>query len=283
MIGGLVLTRYVGRRLNAIADAVQGVSAGDLSRRVALIADGRDAFDRLALQLNRMLGKIERLMTELRVMTDSLAHDLRSPIARLRSKAEAAVLQGDGAGREAALGGLLAETDQVMRMLSMLLEIGRSESVQPDRFVTIHPERLLEEIADLYAPVVEDAGLGFPVDITPCGRAIALHRELLSQSIANLIDNALHHAGGGGEVALSFACAGGEARFEVSDRGPGIATVDRPQALKRFGRLDDARSTPGAGLGLALVEAVARLHGGRLALEDNEPGLIAAIVLPLGG
>lgn len=278
--GGLVVTRYVGQRLNRVTDVIEGVADGDLSRRVPNAASGGDAFDRLALRLNAMLDKTERLMTELRIVTDGLAHDLRSPLARLRAKAEAAVLQADPAQREAAMGGLLIETDLVMRMLSTMIEITRAESVPRDRLAPIDPAALMEEIAELYAPVVEDEGMRFEAVIEAGAPRIVLHRELLTQALANLIDNALRHAGAGGAITLRLAIAGGEARFQVEDRGPGIAEADRAQALRRFGRLDTARSLPGAGLGMALVEAVARLHDGRIELGDNAPGLVAAIVVP---
>ena len=281
---GLVVTRYVGRRLDSVAAVIEGVAAGDLSRRVpnpapAGIAGGGDAFDRLSTRLNAMLDKTERLMTELRIVTDGLAHDLRSPLARLRAKAEAAVLQADPAQREAAMGGLLIETDLVMRMLSTMIEITRAEAVPRDRLSSVDPAALMEEIAELYAPVIEDAGMRFEAVIAPHPPRLVLHRELLTQAIANLIDNALRHAGAGGEITLRLTLGEGEARFQVEDRGPGIADADRAQALRRFGRLDSARSLPGAGLGMALVEAVARLHDGRLELGDNAPGLVAAVVV----
>ena len=278
--GGLVVTRYVGRRLNRVADVIEGVAGGDLSQRVASAPGGGDAFDRLATRLNAMLDKVERLMIELRLVTDSLAHDLRSPIARLRAKTETAILVADPAQREAALGGLLIETDLVMRMLSMLMEITRSESVSRDRFASVDPAALVEEIAELYAPVAEDAGMRFAAVIEAAPRRLILHRELVTQAIINLVDNALRHAQSGGEVTLRLVGQGSEVRIQVEDRGGGIAAEDREQAIRRFGRLDNARSTPGMGLGLSLIQAVARLHGGRLELGDNAPGLLAAVVLP---
>ena len=277
---GLVLARYVGVRLNRIAAVIEAAGEGDLSRRVPVAASRRDAFDRLANQLNLMLGKLERLMVELRLVTDSLAHDLRSPLTRLRTKTEQAVLIADPAAREAALGGLLAETDLVMRMLTMLIEISRSEAVSRDRFILVEPAELVEEIAELYEPVAEEAGLDFVVAIDAAAPAMLLHRELLSQAITNLIDNALKHAAGGGVVTLRLTMLPHAIAIQVEDRGIGIAEADRAQALKRFGRLDAARTTPGAGLGMALIEAVARLHNGRFELADNGPGLIARIVLP---
>ncbi|RDE06105.1 sensor histidine kinase [Sphingomonas aracearum] len=279
--GGLVVARYVGNRLGRIVRVIDGVGQGDLSARVGhLVQGGGDAFDRLAHRLDAMLDKIERLMGEVRVVSDSLAHDLRSPLARLRSKAEAAALAEDAGAREAALSGLLAETDLVLRMLSTLLEISRSESVGSDRFSPTPLAELVEEIGELYAPVVEDAGLAFTVSIESRPAARPLHRELLTQAVTNLIDNALRHGVSGGEITLRLSDAQGRPAIAVEDRGPGIAKADRAQALRRFGRLDGARTLPGAGLGLALVEAVTRLHGGAFELADNAPGLVARILLP---
>ncbi|MEZ0241744.1 MAG: sensor histidine kinase [Sphingomonas sp.] len=277
--GGLVLTRYVSRRLDHIAGAVDAVAAGDLGRRVS--ASGGDAFDRLGGRINQMLDRIDGLMGELRVVTDSIAHDLRSPIARLRARAETALTAEEPAQRDAALAGLVAETDLVTRMLGVLLEISRTEAVTRDAFAPVDPATLIEEIADLYEPVAEDAGFDFEVAVAPGIPSVPLHRELLSQAIANLIDNAMRHAAAGKSIALSLSVGEGALRIAVADRGPGIAEADRGEALRRFGRLDTARSLPGAGLGLALADAVARLHGGRLDLGDNAPGLIAALVLPL--
>ncbi|WP_308814518.1 HAMP domain-containing sensor histidine kinase [Sphingomonas sp. GV3] len=280
VLAGLVLARYVGRRLERIAAVVEAAGEGDLSRRVPMDGGHGDGFDRLAEQLNRMLGKVERLMVELRVVTDSLAHDLRSPLARLRTKTEQAVLIADPAAREAALGGLLVETDLVMRMLTMVIEISRSEAVSRDRFTLVEPAELVEEIGELYEPVAEEAGFVFSVAIDAEPPAMPLHRELLSQAISNLIDNALKHAATGRTLVLRLTTVAGAIAIQVEDRGHGIPETDRAQALKRFGRLDAARTTPGAGLGMALIEAVARLHDGRFELADNAPGLIARIVLP---
>jgi signal transduction histidine kinase len=279
---GLVLARYVGGRLDRIAAVVEAAGEGDLSRRVTTDAGRGDAFDRLAARLNLMLDKIERLMSELRVVTDSLAHDLRSPLARLRTKTEQAVLIADPTARDAALNNLLLETDLVMAMLSTAIEISRSESVSRDRFTLVEPADLIEEIADLYEPVAEDAGMVFTVAIDARPPAMKLHRELLSQAVANLIDNAMKHAATGGVVTLRLCDHPTGIAIQVEDRGGGIAEADRALALKRFGRLDTARTTPGAGLGMALIEAVARLHGGRYDLADNAPGLVARIVLPTG-
>ena len=280
VVAGTVVARYVARRLVAIAGVIDAAGEGDLSRRVPMITAGNDAFDRLAGRLNAMLARIEGLMTELRVVTDSLANDLRSPLARLRTKTEQAVLIADPAAREAALGGLLVETDLVMRMLTTVIEISRAEAASRDRFTLVHPAELLQVLVELYEPVVEEAGLAFHVETDAGLPPMRVHRELLSQAVANLIDNAIRHGGPGGEVHLSLTRTEAGVGITVTDRGPGILEEDRAQALRRFGRLDSARSTPGAGLGMALIEAVARLHGGEFELGDNQPGLIARILLP---
>ena len=227
-----------------------------------------------------MLDKLERLMAELRIVTDSLAHDLRSPLARLRTRTENALLLPESEQRDAALSGLLAETDIIMRMLSMLIEISRSEAVSRERFTRVDPAALIEEIGELYEPVAEDAGVHLSVAIEGEPRALALHRELMTQALTNLIDNALRHAAAGRAIVLRLVQERGALVFQVEDRGPGIAAADRAQALRRFGRLDSARTTPGAGLGLSLIQAVAQLHDGSFELDDNAPGLVARISVP---
>lgn len=277
--GGLIVTRYVTARLGRIADTADRVAAGDLSRRVA-VHGARDAFDRLGSRVNTMLDRVQRLMGELRLVTDSLGHDLRSPLARVRGRIEAALAADGSDAREAALVAALADTDALLRMLATLLEIGRSEATPRDRLVPTDPGELLTELGDFYGPVVEEGGYVFVKALDEVRLPLPLHRELLSQAISNLLDNAIRHGGGAGEITLRLSERADAVVFAVEDRGPGIALADRGEALSRFGRLDPARSGPGAGLGLALVEAVARLHGGSVELDDNAPGLIARIVVP---
>lgn len=276
--GGLLLTRYVTRRLDRIAGVVDAVAIGNLASRVG--GDGgRDAFDRLAARIDGMLERIERLMDELRIVTDSIAHDLRSPVARLRARAETA-LAVDGEERDTALTSVIGEADVIARMLSVLLEISRTEAASRETLVPTDVAELVEEVGDFYTPVTEEAGLAFSVSIATC-RKVPMHRELIVQAIGNLIENGLRHAAEGGELALRCIVMGGELQIAVADRGRGIMAEDRALALSRFGRLDAARSQQGAGLGLALVDAVARLHGGTLTLDDHAPGLIATIRIPL--
>ena len=282
VIGGAIIAFYVGRRLRVIAGAVDVVASGNLSHRAGIVSGG-DAFDGLARRVNSMLDRIEGLMRELQLLTDSLAHDLRSPLSRLRVKVERAVTLADGPQREAALAGVIQETDIIMAMLSTLLEIGRLESMAGrSQFDWVDPALLLGELADMYEPVIDETGAAFACHIEQPVFPIRAHRELLAQALSNLIDNAMKH-GQGGSLAVRLSSEANVLCFAVEDRGPGIAAADEAEARRRFGRLDGARSRPGAGLGLALVEAVARLHGGRLELADHDPGLIARIVLPLDG
>lgn len=284
-IGGVIIAYFVGRRLRVIAGVVDAVAAGDLSHRAGIVSGG-DAFDALAGRVNMMLDRIEGLMHELQLLTNSLAHDLRSPLSRLRVKVERAVALGDGSQRDAALNGLLQETDIIMRMLSTLLEIGRLETMHGrSQFDWIEPGALVSDLCDMYEPVMEDARIAFTSTIEGPILPMRAHRELLSQALANLVDNAIRHGchgDGNDAIAVRLRAHAGELALVVEDRGSGITREEEAEARRRFGRLDVARSRPGAGLGLALVEAVSRMHGGRLELADNAPGLAARMILPAG-
>lgn len=282
--GALVIVVYVSRRLRVIAAAVDRVSAGDIRQRAAIVSGGTDAFDGLAQRVNMMLDRIERLLDELRLMTDGFAHDLRSPLARLRAKVERAAEEADAPAAVAAMDAALLETDLLMRMLTTLLQIGRAEALADQGDLErIVPSSILEELADLYEPLAQDAGVALSVTADADVPPMPLNRKMLSQALSNLIDNALRY--GGTKIVLRLGVHetsdGRRIALAVEDNGPGIAPDQRSQALRRFGKLDSARSGPGAGLGLALVQAVARLHGGHLALEDNSPGLAALIFLPM--
>lgn len=279
MISGLLLATYVGRRVEEIVHVADRVGGGDLSRRAPISGAG-DAFDQLSSRINLMLDRIVGLMEEIRLLTNSLAHDLRSPVSRLRARIERAMTVSDEAQREAALGGVMQEVDALMRILSTVVDIGRSEAMAGRKqFAWLDPAELITELADMYEPLADEAGVVLTLD---CGGALPLfgHRQLLAQALSNLVDNAFKYGGRGGAIRL-FTHGGEEIRIGVADSGPGIAPGDEAEARRRFGRLDSSRSTPGAGLGLALVEAVAHLHGGKLVLENNNPGLRAIIVIPV--
>jgi signal transduction histidine kinase len=283
LLCGLVIARYVGSRVGEMAEVADSIAGGDLAQRVPISGSG-DAFDGLARQINRMLDRIAALMEELRLLTDSLAHDLRSPVGRLRARVEAALAAGDEKRRDALLAGVLQEADALMRMLTTVLEIGRSEAMASRKqFAPLEPEELIDELAEMYEPIAEEAGCVLTVEADPRLPGFTGHRQLLAQTLSNLLDNALSYAREGRDVTLFARVREGRLRIGVADRGPGIAPADRAEARRRFGRLDSSRTTGGAGLGLALAEAVAHLHGGTLELVDNKPGLRAVLVLPLGG
>lgn len=278
MVSGWLIARFVGRRVEDVVRVADAVGAGDLSRR-APTSRGNDAFDHLARRMNAMLDRTETLMNELRLLTDSLAHDLRSPVQRLRARIERAMLANDEAQRDQLLSGVLAETDALMRILTTVMEIGRSEALASrGQFAPLYPSTLIAELSEMYEPLADENGVSLVVDAPPFA-PIEGHRQLLAQALSNLIDNALRY-GAGSNVTLFVSESDGHLHIGVADRGPGISTADMPGARRRFGRLDAARGTPGAGLGLSLVEAVAHLHEGRLDLCDNAPGLRATMVLP---
>ncbi len=279
---GLLVARDVGRRVAALARGVDAVGDGALDERLP-ISGSSDAFDLLAQRINRMLDRIGTLMGELRLVTDGLAHDLRSPVGRLRARIERAMATDDAKQRDLLLGGVLAESDTLMRILATMLEIGRSEAgAGREQFAWVDPAALVSELGEMYEPLAEEAGLRLAVTAGGDARRLFGHQQLLAQALSNLVDNAMRHGAEGGEITLFLDSADGEVRLGVADRGRGIPPAERGEARRRFGRLDAARSAAGAGLGLALVEAIAHLHGGRLLLEPNAPGLRAVIVVPRG-
>lgn len=278
---GAVLARYVGLRIGNIVAVASRISRHDLSGRVPLSGSG-DAFDRLSQQINAMLDRIGGLMDELRMLTDSLAHDLRSPVSRLRSAAHAAAETADPHEQEELLGSVIRQADALMRILTSVLEISRSEALTGRKqFNWFDLGELAAELCEMYEPVAEEAGAVIQYD--PPVRPVPLygHRQLLAQAVSNLIENAVRYGSRGGEIRIDVSNTGKEMRIGVADRGPGIPAELRAEALRRFGRLDSSRSDEGAGLGLALAQAIAHLHEGHLLLEDNRPGLRTALELPL--
>jgi signal transduction histidine kinase len=278
---GVILAQYVGQRVRDIAAVAQRISGRDLTERVPLSGSG-DAFDGLAQQFNAMLDRIGGLMAELRLLTDSLAHDLRSPVSRLRAAAHAAAETADPKEQEELLGKVIRQADSLMRILTAAIEISRSEAqTGRNQFSWFDAGELAAELTEMYEPVAEEAGAPLRYDMPK--RAVPLfgHRQLLAQAISNLVENAIRYGASGGAIEVAVDRADGKVRINVADHGPGIPTELRSEALRRFGRLDASRSDEGAGLGLALAEAIAHLHDGELRLEDNEPGLLTMLELPL--
>jgi signal transduction histidine kinase len=278
---GAILAHYVGRRVGDIATVANRIGARDLSQRVPVSGAG-DAFDRLGQQINAMLDRIGGLMEELRMLTDALAHDLRSPVSRLRAAAQAAAETSDAQEQEELLGSVIRQADSLMRILTAALEISRSEAqTGRKQFAWFDVGELAAELTEMYEPLAEEAGA--EIDYDRPARAVPLfgHRQLLAQAVSNLIENAVRYGSAGGEIRVGVRQDGSRMKIEVADHGPGIPHEQRSEARRRFGRLDTSRSAEGAGLGLALAEAIAHLHDGELVLEDNQPGLRTALELPL--
>lgn len=274
---GWLLSRLVLSRIGDIAATAEEIVQGAMTRRVPVRGAG-DEFDRLAGTLNRMLDRIETLVGDLRMVTDSVAHDLRSPLTRLRANLEDSLDESLGAeARRTRIERAIAEADGVLRAFTALLDIARAEAgMGRDQFETVDLHRLASDMVDLYAPTAEQKDItltiaGGPAEATG-------HPQLLANAVANLVENAIRHAPEGSDIRLETELAADGARLSVSDNGPGVAADDRERILHRFVRLDGSRGTPGAGLGLSLVAAVARMHGARLSLDDNAPGLKVTLV-----
>jgi signal transduction histidine kinase len=269
--------RMIVLRLDATVATLDAVRDGDLSRRVPADRSG-DAFAALAQSVNAMLGRVDALVAELTIATDGLAHDLKSPLTRLRSALERAAAAVTEPAAQDAVDRALAEGERLLAMVETALRITRAEAgIGKESFTPIDLAVELEEIAEIYGPVAEDAGRAIRVAIA-APATLPLHRELLGQALGNLVDNALKY--GAGTITLALDAGEDRVTVSVADEGSGIAPADRDAALRRFGRLDTARGGTGAGLGLSLVAAVARLHGGTVQLGDAAPGLVVAIDLP---
>jgi len=281
LLCGMVLAHYVSRRIGGIAAVANRISGHDLSERVPVSRAG-DSFDRLAMQINAMLDRIGGLMEELRLLTDSLAHDLRSPVSRLRAAAHAAAEADDPAEQEELLGSVVRNADALIRILTTVLEISRSEALTGRKqFAWFDVGELAAELTEMYDPLADERGASLKFDRPARAAPLFGHRQLLAQALSNLIENAIRYGSSGGEIDVRVQPGDKRVRLEVADRGPGIPLDRREEATRRFGRLDSSRSDEGAGLGLALAKSIAHLHEGELRLEDNQPGLLTALDLPV--
>jgi signal transduction histidine kinase len=288
--GGFFVARRVLRRFDAMTATAETIMAGDLSGRLPVTGTG-DELDRLAIALNAMLERIEALMRGLKEVSDNIAHDLKTPLTRLKNRCEAALRSAHSETEyRAALEGMIEESDGLIRTFDALLMIARAESGQArDNMAAFDAAEIARGVAELYEPLADDRGLALTVD-APEPAIVRGNRELMSQALANLVDNAIKYArpaagaakGVGSEVVLAVRAEGDRVLLAVADRGPGIPEADRARAVERFVRLEQSRSEPGSGLGLSLAAAVARLHGGELRLEDNAPGLRVVMDLPRG-
>lgn len=291
VVAGLAVGRSVLRRIETINATTRSIMAGDLSRRIPVRGSG-DELDELSGSLNGMLDRIEQLMDGLREVSDNIAHDLKTPLNRLRNGAEAALRDAGGADayREG-LEATIEKADDLIKTFNALLLIARLEAgVVEESAEEFDLGRMVHDVAELYEPVAEEAGLALAIAVED-GIRLRANRQLVGQAVANLADNAIKYSmrtvpagaalAGPAEVAVTVSARDGRAEISVADRGPGIDAKDRERALRRFVRLEKSRTQPGTGLGLSLVAAVARLHDGTIRLEDNEPGLRVVLTLPL--
>jgi signal transduction histidine kinase len=290
LLGGFFVSRRVLSRIDAMTGTAQTIMAGDLSGRLPVAGTG-DELDRLADNVNAMLDRIEALMRGLKEVSDNIAHDLKTPLTRLRNRCEQALRSATGeASYRAALESTIAESDDLIRTFDALLMIARAESGQARENMTeFDASEIARDVGELYEPVADEKGIALKID-APAAAPVRGNRELVSQALANLIDNAIKYAGTNGkvngvsaEIVVKAGNDGERITLSVADRGPGIPDADRGRVVERFVRLEQSRSEPGSGLGLSLASAVARLHGGELKLEDNHPGLRTTIALPRAG
>jgi signal transduction histidine kinase len=278
--GGALISHQLLARLDAINRTSREIMAGDLSRRVPVGRTG-DEFDSLSENLNRMLDRTERLMKGMREVTDSVAHDLRTPLTRLRNRLESISSGIDHDSPEGtAIDSAIAETDRLIATFNALLLIAEAEAgVAREAMAPLDLRNVVEGVAELYSPLAEEKNVA--LDIEPSGEAIIFgNKSLISQALANLIDNAIKYTPEGGHISVAVNQSPGAVALSVNDTGPGIAAQDRARVLERFVRLEESRNSPGTGLGLSLVAAVARLHDAKLTLEDNGPGLRAVLLFP---
>lgn len=280
IVGGYFTSRHLVQRVEAMNRIAKRIIGGDMKSRMKL-SGTRDEFDQLAYGFNEMMDEIERLVESIRTVTDNVAHDLRTPLNRLRSRIDVALLsETDCATLRRTLEETLAEADNILATFNAILTISSAESGQRlHSFEQLDPARLAEDIAELYEPLAEEKGVNLSC-AAQSGLSVQGDRHLLFQALANMVDNAVKYTPAGGQASVEVTASDGAIRITVADSGPGIAADQRERVLERFVRLDATRSTPGNGLGLSLVQAVARLHGATLNLDDNQPGLRLSLLFP---
>ncbi|MGE5562855.1 MAG: sensor histidine kinase [Bacillota bacterium] len=275
LVGGWVVLKIAERRARAIANVAARIAGGDFSHRLDEETGGEE-FSMLASAINAMLERIEELVEQLRLVTDSLAHDLRSPLTRMRANMERAAA-GDRERQQQALEAVSLDIDRMLRLISATLEISSTEAgAGKQHFEDFDLAQMLRDICEIYNPVAEERGMRIAVE-GPEALAYTGNRQSIGRAVANLVDNAIKYAAG--TVELGAGEAGDVIELWVADQGPGIPPEQHEHALGKYRRLEEARTTEGSGLGLALARAVARLHGGDIHLEDNDPGLRVVLTL----
>lgn len=278
VLGGFLFSRSIMGRVERITQTCQRIVRGDLSQRISRTGQ-TDELSRLSESINEMLDQIESLMVGLREVSDNVAHDLRTPLNRLRVRLEVAAGKTTSPEERNELEEAIAEADSLLSTFSSLLRISRAEASLRKTFGVLDLGAIAEDVVDLYAPLAEDKGVRFEsnIDLSAAGWG---DPSLVAQVLANLLDNAVKYTPEGGTVALALTRQGDQATLEVSDTGPGIPPEYRDKVFERLFRIDHSRSTPGSGLGLSLVNAVVKSHGLKLELVDNAPGLRVIIEFP---
>jgi signal transduction histidine kinase len=274
----ILISRHLLRRIDSITETSRTIMAGDLSRRIPL-SGSADEFDRLAANLNAMLQRIAELVEGIREVSSNIAHDLKTPLSRLRNRVEIALRDNGQTGDEQCrdtLQATIEEADELIKTFDALLSIARLEAgASSAAKAPFNLNALLDGICELYEPVAEESGMTLRQTPMPeTAIEVEGERQLVAQAITNIIDNAIKYAAGSStDIIVGLVPNGAHVDIVIADHGPGIPKEDRERALKRFVRLEASRSRPGSGLGLSLVAAVARLHGGQVTLGDNQPGL----------
>jgi signal transduction histidine kinase len=275
---GLMVVRITERRATKIGNVATRIAAGEFSHRVDEESEG-EPFAKVAAAINAMLARIEELVEQLRIVTDALAHDLRSPLTRIRANIEKAAVHATEEEQQQALEAVSTDIDRMLRLISATLEISRAEAgMGRQQFAEFDLGDLLRDICEIYHPVAEERGVSLEVE-EPRNIAYFGNRQLIGRADANLIDNSLKYGNVGGKIWIGSNDDGQVVRLWVAVNGPGIASELRDAAMRKYKRLEEARTTEGSGLGLAFVRAIARLHNGDIELEDNDPGLRVVVTL----
>lgn len=286
-VGALLIWFFVGRRalkrIDNVSEASRRIMGGDLSGRLPVTGSG-DEFDRLSENLNVMLARIAKLNEGLKQVSDNIAHDLKTPLTRLRNRAEAALSgRKNAAEYREALEATIAESDQLIRTFNAILMISRLEAgYSAEQTGNVDLAEIVADVVELYEPAAEEQGVALEAVVAGAA-VVSANRELVAQALSNVVDNAIKYSAGSGDaprVVVSLLKEEGGVAMEVADNGPGIDEDDRDRVTERFVRLEQSRSQPGSGLGLSLAKAVMKFHGGGLELSGRNPGLSVRMVFP---
>jgi signal transduction histidine kinase len=278
VLGGVIISNRALKRVDAVSRTTQAIVAGDLSRRIPSRGTD-DEFDRLASSVNAMLDRIEDLMRSMRQVSNDIAHDLRTPLTRLRQRLERARERASSLEElREIVEGSITQVDTILETFGALLRIAQIEAGgRANALETIDVSSLLKSVVEDFSPAAEDRGQRIAADVAP-HLQLSGDRELLTQMVANLLDNAIRHSPAGAEISVAAHAAESGVEIAVADTGPGVPLAERENVLRPFYRLESSRTTPGNGLGLNLVAAIAKQHHAHLSLSDNAPGLRVAVL-----